>query len=529
MSDLDDLKTAWNKENNVPTVGKEAVAAKKSSDGNPIMKFIKSMVSPTSGPSTFQDRVMQSITFGGMDNLISAATAAGKAPFSDKTFGEVYSEDQATYQKEREAQNEAHPVAAGAGSVVGALVGPDPTAKLKLIGKGGQVAKSVLSGAVSAGAQSFGEADEADLMGRLEAAANGFVTGGLTGGLLGTAGSTLSKALETKATNNMQKALSSMRAETNRAHKAVEDAKEIIPGNVLSTNINDAATTIRSSYFYDPTSDAAKPIEAMLKKIDERVNVPTTNGSIKPVDMTLGELELMRRDAWKVYKTNKNPDIIKIIKSIDKTMDDAAANGSDLMKAARASSRMEQNTRMFDEIMKKAGRQAKAGTGDTASRFKYAAEKILDNKKYSEFLNEDERAALQSIIDGTTTGNVNRFIGRFAPSSGNLASLIGMMTMFHNPALAVPAMVGAHAARGASNRSTSNLVSEARRVISGSPTAKPAPQLGPVAAKTVGQTAVPQMPSLLETMGVTQPSQAANSTLMELQNIWNMQQQQQSQ
>lgn len=527
MSDLDDLNSAFSKTHGtkpLPTVGTEA----QKRDRNPVMEFIKNFAAPTSGPSTFQDRVMQAVTFGGMDNLISAVTAGAKAPFSDKSFGDIYNEEQTAYQKTRQEQDTAHPYIGGAGTVVGALAGPDPTAKLKLAGKAGQIGKSILSGAVNTGLQAFGEADTENLVGRLKSAADGFMLGGAIGGGAGALGSAISRHVDVTEGRKLQRSLADMRKATKEGYDVALSTGEMIPGELISKNLQDVARKIRGTAGFRMENPDYRGLNDLME--DLQAKVVDQNGSVLALD--LASLDDLQKQAWMTYhnaKKGTQPLVLQVIKALDKSMDEAAEVGTPLLKAARMSSRMERNTQMFDEIMKTAERKAESGVGDYATRFKYAAEKILDNKKYNQFLNDEERAALQSIVDGTVPGNAARFIGRFAPNSGNMASLIGILTAYHNPIVGIPAMAGAYASKGASNVSTRNLVDEARRVFSGSPAAAPAQQLGPTIAKAAGQSAAGQLPSLLDMTGLTQPGQAANPTLMELNTLYKMQQQQQGQ
>lgn len=483
----------------------------------------------TSGLGSFENRLMQALTFGGMDNLTSAIDAGIKAPFSDKSFGDIYNENQGTEQSIMQMGQKEHPVASGAGMILGSLLGPDLAGKLVKAPKTlmGMVGQGAASGAVNSAAQSFGEADDKGIIGRLSEAANGFMMGGVLGAGAGAVGGTIASRAKGKADLALQKALTTMRSETNAGYKAARETGEMVPGDLLLKNLNEAAMEIRTAPGYRSTLKENKGLEALMEDMEALVTSPTKNGA-KPIDMDLATLDKIQQQSWTTYQNAKpgtKRQVLKVIKALDKTMDEAAEIGSPLLKVARNRSRMERNTKMFDDIMRTADRKGHAGTGDYASRYKYAAEKILDTEKYSKFLNEEETAALQAIIDGKATGNVARYLGRFAPTGGNLASLVGIMGLYSNPLIAGPALVGAAAAKGLSNKATREQVMDARRALSGSPTAElKANQVGPTLAKVAGQTMGPDMPSLMDALIPGANQSGAANMLQEMQRLQEMQQ-----
>lgn len=469
----------------------------------------ESPVSNVSAAQSMQDRLIQMLTFGTADNIASAINAGVTAPFSDKTFGQIYNETQDQQKQFMQQGGEEHPYAAGAGTLMGAVMSPNLLNKVKpaqtLLGSIGQ---GMLSGAVHSSAQAAGEADEEGIVGRAKAAADAFISGGIIGGAMGAAGHGISKVAQKKATTAMQKATQAMQDETNKAYELVKASDEVIPGDLLEKNLDIGAGKARGlidrktgvsirNPIYNTKAKHNKVLESTVSRLkdDLRSNLPYT-GKIR--DYGLGELEDLRKSVWDTYNSTGDKRLIQIIRSIDETMDQGAAQGSDLLKLARNHSRMQRNTEMFDEIMKKAERQAQSGAGDYTTAYKKKAELILDSEKYSGFLTDAEKEAMQAIISGNLPENAARFLGRFAPTSGHIASLLNLITMYHNPLLGGAATTGAVAAKKFASSATKDRVMEARRVLSGSPTAPSSVNPGMDLAKGAGQLVGPAGPSIMD-------------------------------
>lgn len=422
---------------------------------------------------------------------------------------------------------EDHPVASTVGSVAGAVLpslmtGGAAAAPTLLSATG----RAAATGAAQAGAQGFGEG-EGGFTERMKNAADSAIWGGAGGVVLGGAGHAVSKAAANRVANKTAKALKTMRAETSAAYDAALNTGEVIPGTIVTQHLNDAATNIRTSLGYRSHLNPAT--EAVLEDMDKLVNAPTPNGP-KPIDLNLAELDKMQQKVWDVYK-GKDPTtkrhLLQIVNALDKAAEVGAAQGSPLLKEARNLSRMERNTKLFDAMTDDAELSAKAGSGDITTQYRQKAKAMLKSKKYSQFFNDDEKQALRAIVEGNTPGNLSRFLGRFAPNGGNMASLISAMTMYHNPAMAIPAVAGTLLAKAGGAASTGKQVAEARQVLSGSPKPVIKPSVAaPAAAGAAGATAAQGMPSLLELTGMS--AAPPNETLMQIQNL-RMQQLQQGQ
>jgi hypothetical protein len=468
-----------------------------------------------------------SLSFGMLDEANAGIYSLFDALMGKgKDEGGGYENRLAAERKMQGELQEEHPVASVAGEVGGAVL---PS----LMTGGGAAAPTLMSavgrsaatGAAQAGAQGFGEG-EGGFGERMKNAADSAIWGGAFGSVLGAGGHAVSKAAANRAANKTMKAITTMKGETNSAYDAALNTGEVIPGTLVTQHLNDAATKIRTSLGYRAQLNPST--EAVLEDMDKLVTAPTPNGP-KPIDLNLAELDKMQQKVWDVYK-GKDPTtkrhLLDVIKALDDAAEQGAANGSPLLKQARNKSRMERNTKIFDEAMEDAKLGSSAGSGDLTTQYRQKARALLKSKKYSQFFNEDEKAALQQIVEGTTPGNLSRYIGRFAPNSGNMASLISAMTMYHNPALAIPAIAGSMLSKAAGTSSTAGTVNEARRVLSGSPQPVVKPSVAaPAAAGAAGATAAQGMPSLLDLTGVTQAP--PNQTLMQIQDLRMRQLQQQ--
>lgn len=527
MSDLDDLRGAWEKAHgtpqNVPTVGKREEGRKN------LFQKIASL-GEGSAASAGARGFTNALSFGMLDEanagiyaLFDALTGQGGKP------GKGYDARLAAERGMQEKLADEHQVANLVGEVGGAVL---PS----LMTGGGAAAPTLMSavgrsaatGAAQAGAQGFGEG-EGGFGERMKNAADSAIWGGAFGTVLGAGGHAVSTTMARRTANKTMKAMTEMRQATNDAYDAAYSTGEVIPGAIITGHVNNAASAIRNTAGYRSTLKENKGLEALLEDIDKLTNAPTPNGP-KPIDMTLADLDKLQQEAWTTYhnaKPGAKRQILTVIKALDQAADDGAAQGSPLLQQARNQSRMERNTKIFDEMMRDAELGSAAGTGDKATQYKQKARALLKSKKYSQFFNEEEKAALTAIVEGNLPGNLARFVGRFAPDSGNLVSLMNTLMVYHNPMVAGPALAGSLLAKSASGTSTAKQVEDARRILSGSPQPIVRPSVAaPAAAGAAGAVAGPNMPSLLYMSGLTTPSQAANPTLMELQNIWNMQQQQ---
>jgi hypothetical protein len=121
------------------------------------------------------------------------------------------------------------------------------------------------------------------------------------------------------------------------------------------------------------------------------------------------------------------------------------------LKKARELNRRVEKTRLIEEALTKADRQAavtgSGGNIDNATRQKFNS--ILNNKRLSRNFTTEEKAMMDRLARGTEVGNKLRLAGKLSPQGSGLMAALGIGGAMTNPILGIPALVGIGAKAGA--------------------------------------------------------------------------------
>ncbi len=142
-------------------------------------------------------------------------------------------------------------------------------------------------------------------------------------------------------------------------------------------------------------------------------------------------------------------EITKYLDDMQDPVADALRDGRDAHRRAMAAASVE------DAQRRAARTAAKTGSGGNeinASRQKLAS--IIENPRKARSFKPDELAAMDDIIMGSTGQNAMRRLSRLAPSSGGLASMLGIGGAMASPAVALPIMAVTEGAKVLGERST---------------------------------------------------------------------------
>lgn len=129
-------------------------------------------------------KMMQGLSFGWGDEATGALVAGVKAPFSDRSFGEIYDESVDNQRRAAEAMENEHPYAGAALEIGGGLLSGGPLIKggAALAKGAGMAAKALAGAATGAGAGAVYGAGKGETPSeRLEGGATGAIIGGGVG------------------------------------------------------------------------------------------------------------------------------------------------------------------------------------------------------------------------------------------------------------------------------------------------------------------------------------------------------------
>lgn len=356
------------------------------------------------------------------------------------------------------------------------------------------VKEAVVKGAGTSGAQStmlgFGEG-EGGFLPRLQQAAATGALGAVLGGGVGGTGAAVTKGAKTVKNASFQKAGAELKKITDDAYKAADQAGFVFNGNDINQSLTQAMNEVRTNSGY--WAPEVYPDDAQLDKFMDKVladtQSQTTTGGLKPRDMTFAELEQMRKGLKQKMKQTKDPRMMALIRAVDNVID-TNAQASELAQAARNASRVQRNTAVFDELVRKADLNSAANNTNRASALRRTAAKMMTDPNTAPFLEPEEMTILESVVRPGGTGKLESFLSRYDPSSSHFASMASAMWLLQHP-IAGTAIAGVgYGARKAGEQSTDAAIAQARNVISGSNVSPPVLTAGqgPLAKGLVAQT-----------------------------------------
>jgi hypothetical protein len=201
----------------------------------------------------------------------------------------------------------------------------------------------------------------------------------------------------------------------------------------------------------------------------ERINPRLQPGSSAIADALVSDasrpsriedIENMRRLTTRALPATASPDDRRLSQIMQDQITDYLGNLDDpiagqLTEARDAYRRSSAASDIAAATDKAALRAASTGSGgNEINAVRQNLRRILDTPRLARSFKPDELAAIREIVEGTADQNVMRRLSRFAPSSGGLASMLGIGGTLASPEVALPIMALTEGAKALGERST---------------------------------------------------------------------------
>lgn len=404
----------------------------------------------------------QGITFGLGDEINAGVRAAGDW-IGGKPFGEAYDERLAHERGLLAQVEEENPVASTVGEIGGAMMMPLGAAGSSTT-LAGAAARGAATGAATGAAYGAGNA-EGGAGERLEGAVEGAALGALFG-----AGANAVVYGGTKTAQALMKrsverpSIETLKVAKNAAYKAVDDAGETFSPQDMQAIALRAREAIEAGNY---VPDVDKQTAAALTLLDRN--------SAKP--QTLGQLDKLRQNLWTRYKASTSE--VGVLDAIN-AIDDAIASRTDtneLMLAARAAHARFKKAELLDAAFKKAADQtASSGSGgNILNKYRQSVTSIINDPKRAKWFTADERALMQSLVDGKMSDNILRRIGKLSPDGNGLMLALNLLGGAHFGVGSLAATGVAAVAKNVSDRSAELAKSRILDAVAGAPVVAPQP------------------------------------------------------
>jgi hypothetical protein len=258
-----------------------------------------------------------------------------------------------------------------------------------------------------------------------------------------------------------------LKAASREAYKAAEDAGVIFtPKGVqqLQRSVVDDFT----NFGFHPTNEpGAATVLRELRKLSDK-------------NVTLKGLDTIRKIASNGFQPgnqSNNALLTQVIKRIDDFVEnaggDAVLMGSNSKEAGKLiadarklwgrASKLERAEQLLDKAGRRAASTGSGGNVENATR--QNINRMLDNPRLSLGMTPDELAAARRAVEGTTTQNALRQIGKLSPQGNGLMQALGIGGMMAQPAIAVPAMIAGYGSKKASEMLAQRSVDELVNLI----------------------------------------------------------------
>lgn len=343
---------------------------------------------------------------------------------------------------------------------------PDPTTR------GERVARRV-GEEVGAAAAGFPLAFAAPAVRAAPAAAAAVEGAAAVGGGLGAAG--LQEAFPESTAANVIGALGgglAVGGAASRLAGAGGRAADIVPGMQSQRDVaSDIYSQVRADTRVMPSQVNQQLSDRLTARMEqERLNprLQTNSASIfdaiitdlrnKP--MRIEDLEDLRRTTTaNMSKTASDADwrMSRIMRQeITDFLDELDDPTASLLREGRTANRRASAAKTVSELADAALRRAAStGTGgNNINALRQNLNRILNSRSLRSSFTQDELDAMRQIVMGSTEQNLLRRLSRLAPTSGGLSSMLGVGGAMASPAIALPIMGVAEAAKLAGQRST---------------------------------------------------------------------------
>ncbi len=260
--------------------------------------------------------------------------------------------------------------------------------------------------------------------------------------------------------------LETLRNNKNASYEAFEKA-----GGDIKVRMDDVIQDIEDEIVknedmflsYVPRLDANKPVDEFLKTVK----------SFKGKEFNLTALDKLKSSTYANYKNSGFDPRVNILRN---KLDDAIENASTksggdkaqaLLNQARANNRTYKKVQIFDELMEKAELQTAAtgSGGNIVNKYRQALVKIVTDKNKSRAFDEQEIQLMKSIIDGKTSDNVLRLVGKLSPNGNGLMTFLNLAAVSTNPAFLAITSTAMGAKRLADKRGQKG-IKELRELVS---------------------------------------------------------------
>jgi hypothetical protein len=284
------------------------------------------------------------------------------------------------------------------------------------------------------------------------------------------------------------------------AYKAADDAGVIFTPNAVN-RVQAKVNANLADFGYDP--ELQPGVAVVLRRLD----------MLKGQNVTLGGLDTIRKVASNGYvpgNKSNNKAIADIIDAIDDVigrpakgdvlMGDAARGIPALKMARQLAARSAKLEKVTDAVQKADLRAASTGSGGNADNAtRQNLRRILEKPRG---FTADEKAALESVVRGTSGQNALRLAGKLSPSGSGLMAALGVGGAMVNPMIGALSL-GGMGAKAAADSMTGRNVQELAKIIAagGSRAATQAP---PNAVQALAQSKRDAIARALMGIGVQQ-------------------------
>lgn len=377
---------------------------------------------------------MQGYALSGADEMLAGiARSAGGAE------GGEFARERA--RASFEVAQERHPVAFGAGRVVGAVLNPMTRAAPATTTVGGAAAVAGGEGLVEGFLAGEGGAAERGKNAAREGAISTLFGGAAAGVLKGG-----SKALRAAFKRSQERpSIDALRAAKNQAYYAVRKSGIQFDGNDMTAAFQRLQRKSQTSRWdLDKISEVDKPAFDAMRVLERRANA----GRPFSLDM----LDKTRQKLWDIYRRTDHPFVLEAIGELDDTIAQKAS-GSDLLANARVANSRFAKAQLLENAFRKAQLETAAtgSGGNILNKYRQAVVRILNNPREAKWFSDDEIKLMEGFVMGGGAENLLRRAGKLAPG-GN-----GLMTALNVYAASVdPAMLGITAAAEGAKRIADN-------------------------------------------------------------------------
>lgn len=237
------------------------------------------------------------------------------------------------------------------------------------------------------------------------------------------------------------------------AYDVVRNDPSLYSVDPLVSDINRVASDQNLNRRLQPVSDN------ILRAVNEDMGVP--RGAMGPgAPMRVEDIENMRRViGGSVSPTTAQSDqrLAGLMKDeITSYLDSIQSPATEALRTGRDATRRYKAAEALTEARDKAARRAAStgSGGNEINAMRQNLRSILDSPSKRKSFTPDELARIEQIVVGNTEQNLMRRLSRFAPTSGGLASMLGIGGVMVNPVVAGGIIGTTEVAKALGERST---------------------------------------------------------------------------